>query len=196
MVTIRQNSETNAPIDPARIAFEILVREHHRSLLAFASALLAGAGRPGDRAAAEDLVQDALVIAFERLGDFDPRRDFAAWVRGIVRNRFLKGARNREFTIGDGVLAALEGRFAAWASPAPGVDGEDGDRDLLPALRDCLGRLGDRQRDTVQRFYLDGASIAQVALDLGASEAAIKKRLQRGRQDLADCLDRRMEVES
>ncbi len=50
-------------------AFEILVRQHHRRLLAYSSALTPDSGL------AEDLVQEAFITAFRKLSAFDPSRD-------------------------------------------------------------------------------------------------------------------------
>ena len=67
--------------------FEELVRLHHRRLLAYALALTRSPH------AAEDLVQDALLIAHRDLAKFDSTRDFGAWVRGIVRMKYLEWTR-------------------------------------------------------------------------------------------------------
>lgn len=43
------------------------------------------AGELGDRSGAEDIVQQAAVVALERLDDFDPSSNFLAWMAQIVR---------------------------------------------------------------------------------------------------------------
>ncbi|MCC6426315.1 MAG: sigma-70 family RNA polymerase sigma factor [Phycisphaerales bacterium] len=43
------------------------------------------AGETGDRSAADDIVQQAAVIALERMDDFDPSTSFLAWMAQIVR---------------------------------------------------------------------------------------------------------------
>lgn len=177
--------------DPARMAFEILVREHHRSLLAYAQALLAGAQRY-DANVADDLVQDAFVIAFENLHRFDPNQDFAAWTRGIIRNRFLKLFRNKEMAFEEAALVGLEQVFARWAAPMPGVGAarEDQERETLASLQNCMDGLSEHMRRAIDAFYLQKQSVSAIAQQEAASEAAVKKRLQRGRGLLADCMDR------
>lgn len=64
-----------------RRSFSILVREHHRGLLAYARALT------GEDHTSRDIVQDAFVVAWRNLGTFDVTRDFGSWMRGIVRNK-------------------------------------------------------------------------------------------------------------
>src|SRR4029079_14923159 len=83
--------------------FEAHVRLHHRRLLAYALALT----RKLD--AAEDLVPDALLIAHRDLAKFDAARDFGAWVRGIVRFKYLEWTRaHRTDQLDAAVLHAIE----------------------------------------------------------------------------------------
>src|SRR5256885_15185880 len=83
--------------------FEAQVRLHHRRLLAYALALI----RRLD--AAEDLVQDALLIAHRDLAKFDSSRDFGAWVRGIVRFKYLEWTRaHRAEQLDGAVLDRIE----------------------------------------------------------------------------------------
>ncbi|MHC4430033.1 MAG: RNA polymerase sigma factor, partial [Planctomycetota bacterium] len=49
----------------------------------------------GDRAHAEDVLQEAAVIALGKLDDFDPATSFAAWMGQIVRFVALNYARRR-----------------------------------------------------------------------------------------------------
>src|SRR5437868_14107992 len=43
------------------------------------------AGETGDRSAADDIVQQAALIALQRIDDFDPSTSFLAWMAQIVR---------------------------------------------------------------------------------------------------------------
>lgn len=49
----------------------------------------------GDRGRAEDVVQEAAVIALAKLDRFDPATSFAAWMGAIVRNLARNEARKR-----------------------------------------------------------------------------------------------------
>lgn len=163
--------------------FDDLVRVHHRRLLAYALALTR---RPD---VAEDLVQDALLLAHRDQSKFDPSRDFAAWVRGIVRMKYLEWARAHRFERLDGpLLDALEERHRAWDRAV-----EEGREDAVSALRDCLRRLGAPLGDAVALFYTDRQPCAAIAARLGTTEPVVRKRLQRAREALADCLRRRTE---
>jgi RNA polymerase sigma-70 factor (ECF subfamily) len=178
------------PIDlaPARTvvdakAFEILVRLHHRRLLAFALALT------GREDVSEDLVQEAFLIAHRDLAKFDPTRDFGAWVRGIVRMKFLEWTRaTRTQTMDAALLESIEERHRAWDRAV-----DDGRADALSALRGCVGKLSEALSLAVRLFYTERRPCADIAGQSGVAEPVIRKRLQRARELLADCLRRTLE---
>ena len=63
----------------------------------------------------------------------------------------------------------------------------------LQRLRGCLDRLPQRLREVVDLGYGRDLVIRQIAGALSASEEAIKKRLQRARRLLLECLQARGE---
>ncbi|MBN1669651.1 MAG: sigma-70 family RNA polymerase sigma factor [Kiritimatiellae bacterium] len=165
-------------------AFEILVRQYHRRMLAYALSLV------GQAATAEDIVQEAFVTAYRKLDQFDASRDFGHWVRGIVRMKYLEWTRRRrEYPLDEGTLEGLDREHAKWDRAA-----EDGREDVLAALRKCLAGLREVARHTVELFYLRSMTCAAIAAELGATEVGVKKRLQRGREALAACMDRRLRM--
>ena len=175
------DSMTLPPAD--RQAFAALAREHHRCLLIYARALAR------NEATAADLVQDAFVAAWRNLGRFDVTRDFGAWLRGIIRNKWREFLRRhaREVDIDDATLEAWEFRFAQW-------DANRGTRDanLLDTLDDCLKCLPDAMSEAVRRFYYQEEPGEKIATALGIDTATLRKRLQRARQMLRACLDRKL----
>jgi len=162
-------------------AYEILVRLNHRRVLAYALALT------HRQEVAEDLVQEAFLVAHRDLAKFDPTRDFGAWVRGIVRMKYLEWARAHRMERLEGrLLDAIEERHRAWDRAV-----EHGREDAVSAVRTCLQLLSTHLGSTVEMFYTDGQSCARIAEMLGTTEVVIRKRLQRAREALSDCLRRR-----
>ena len=162
--------------------FEAHVRLHHRRLLAYALALT----RKLD--AAEDLVQDALLIAHRDLAKFDSSRDFGAWVRGIVRFKYLEWTRaHRSEQLDEAVLDALEHQHRSWDRAA-----DEGREDAATAVQDCLRKLAPHLGETLNLFYRAQESCTAIAARLGISEVVVRKRLQRAREGLADCIRRRL----
>lgn len=159
-------------------AFEVLVKLHHKRLLAYAAAL----SRRAD--VAEDLVQEAFITAWRRLGEFDTSKDFGAWLRGIVRLKYQAWGRSkREEPLDDSILETLERVHGRWERAA-----QHGKADAFAALRDCLERLAVASRETVSLFYMDKLPCAAVAERTGTTENTVRKRLQRAREDLARCI--------
>jgi RNA polymerase sigma factor (sigma-70 family) len=160
-------------------AFGELVERHQR--LVFGVAL----ARCGDAALAEDLAQEAFVTAWR---DLDRLRDHArigSWVAGIARNLAASAARTRTRHATPPELAQ---------SPVPTPEDallEREDRDLLArALADVPGA----HREVLVLYYLEGRSIAQIALTLGVRDDLVKQRLSRGRRALREGVGDRVET--
>jgi RNA polymerase sigma-70 factor (ECF subfamily) len=171
-------------IPPAdRQAFAALARDHHRSLLIYARALAR------NEATAADLVQDAFIAAWRNLGRFDVTRDFGAWLRGIIRNKWREHLRRhaREVDVDEATLEAWESRFSHWDTMR-----STGDADLLDTLDDCLKHLPDSMSEVVSRYYYREEPGERIATALGIDIATFRKRLQRARQALRACLDRKL----
>jgi len=162
--------------------FEAAVRSLHGRLMAYALALVRR------REVAEDLVQDAFLTAYRKLEGEEPVRDFAPWLRGILRMKYLEWARSRKAASLDGALLdSIEREHRRWDEAL-----EEGRGDALEMLRHCLDGLEGLLRETVDLFYLDHRSCAEIAGRLGTTESATRKRLQRAREILADCVRDRL----
>lgn len=162
--------------------FEALVRAHHRRLLAYALALV----RRND--VAEDLAQEALLVAHRNLGRFDAERDFGAWVRGIIRMKYLEWTRSHRLERrSEAQIEEIDACHRQWDQAA-----EEGRGDALAALRACRQDLGSHIVETLDLYYSDQHSCADIAARLGTSEVVVRKRLQRAREALGDCLKKRL----
>lgn len=62
--------------------------------------------------------------------------------------------------------------------------------------RDCLSRLPDDQRQLVRGYYFDDETIDALATRLGRGSDAIYKSLQRIRQALHQCIERKLQAET
>jgi RNA polymerase sigma-70 factor (ECF subfamily) len=171
-------------IPPAnRQDFAALARGHHRCLLIYARALAR------NEATAADLVQDAFIAAWRNLGRFDVTRDFGSWLRGIIRNKWREHLRrhSREVDVDDATLEAWESRFAQWDANRGA-----GEADVLATLDDCLRLLPEAMGEAVRRFYYLEESGETIATSIGIDTTTLRKRLQRAREALRTCLDRKL----
>lgn len=164
-------------------AFAVLAREHHRSVLIFARALCR------NEATAADLAQDAFLVAWKNLASFDTSRDFGAWLRGIVRNKWREHLRRhaREVDVGDATIEAWDKQLAGWDRSRASGNGE-----LLDALDDCLTRLPSIMGEAIRRFYYKEEAGEILARELAIDATTLRKRLQRAREVLRGCLERKL----
>ena len=168
--------------------FEILVREHADMLTVYLRCAVR------DPAAVDDLFQETMLTAWKTLDRFDRTRPFGPWLRGIAAKLVLAHHRKaaRQFAICDAdFLAHLESRHAA-LSRATG----DTLDEKLDVLRQCLSRLPERYRLPVELRYHVGLQGDALADRLEISVEALKKRLQRGRARLLECLTRKLTSET
>ena len=115
-----------------RDAFGDLVERFWRELVALARGVLAADGD------AEDVVQDALVHAWQRLWTLRRPESFAAWMRRIVSRRCLTRVRRQK--------PQQERNEIAIGGPSPG--------DRVDAAR-LLATLAPRQRAALYLTWID-----------------------------------------
>ena len=163
-----------------REVFEILARENTDMLTAYLRSLI------GADPSVDDLFQQSMLVAWRRLADYDRKRPFGPWLRGIAQRLVLEHRRRaagRPRVIDPLVLVELDRRFDALAAQ-PG----DTFRERAERLHSCLAKLPDAMRHAIEMIYARGLLIAAAATALGSSEEAVKKRVQRARQLLAECI--------
>ncbi|MBM4061237.1 MAG: RNA polymerase sigma factor [Planctomycetes bacterium] len=134
---------------------------------------------------ADDLTQEAFVVALQKgAADLEPAAT-AAFLRRTARFLFLRHRRGRDAEQLADAVDELWQRHAA----------HDGGEGLLDALRECLGELTDRARRAVELGYGLGANdrLGRVDLgkELGLAPDGVKTLMQRVRQQLRACIERR-----
>ncbi len=65
----------------------------------------------------------------------------------------------------------------------------DGFRDKIKKLRTCLKQLPDPMREVIELSYGRGMLLKEISTAIGSSTEATKKRIQRARQRIADCIE-------
>lgn len=144
-----------------------LYAAHSRDAVGFAYLLT------GDKAAAEDLVQDAFVRCIGRLRHLRHPGSFQAYLRqtvlNLVRMKYRKEQRERKYL---GVHARRQ-RTVPETDPS-----------LAPALKSALMELSLRQRSAiVARYYLDLPD-SETAILLNCSEGSVRSLISRGTDEL------------
>ena len=152
-------------------AFGRLVVRYYDACRRFAYHML------GERADAEDVVQESLLRAYLALGRYDERDQFRGWLFRILTNQCRnaltsRGRRSRRFVSDEVALDAAP-------APAPLATGVE-DRLVLRAL----AQLDPLQREAVLLKYAEGLDYTEMARMTGAGESALKMRVKRGSERL------------
>ena len=139
-----------------------------------------------DVPASEDIAQEAFLSAWHHLPRLKNPSSFLPWLRQITRNLahdHLRGRRNRML---EGEAAELAIQHAADPDGCPMEQALDAERDAVAA--DLISELPEESREALLLYYREGQSSKQVAMLLGLSDAAVRKRLSRARQSVRDDL--------
>jgi len=133
----------------------------------------------GDRAAAEDIAQEAFVAALRALPSFDLRRPLRPWLHRIVVNRSIDWSRAR--------AARAEVGAEAVAEPAARDDAATGLGDDVTA---ALMGLAPEQRAVVVLRYVLELTPGEISKLLGLPRGTVNSRLRRGLDALEAVIER------
>jgi RNA polymerase sigma-70 factor (ECF subfamily) len=152
-----------------------LLERHRAPLYASALSIL------GERAEAQDAVQDAYLVALQRLDDLRDPAAAAGWLHAIVRNASLMRLRRpvRELAIDPP------------EDPRAASDAEEAIERLAVSdwVWTALERLPQDQRVTIMlRYFGRHASYEEIAATLGVPVGTIRSRLNQAKARLADDL--------
>jgi len=123
----------------------------------------------------EDLMNDVLVIAFDKLESLRAESAFMTFLFGItVRVISNKMQKQKPFR-----LESSHNETVPW---------NGGDASLqtdVHFLYEAMRKLPDEQRECLLLFEISGFSIKEIMVIQNASESAVKQRLKRGREKLS-----------
>ncbi|UYM03479.1 RNA polymerase sigma factor [Solicola gregarius] len=130
----------------------------------------------GDRAEAEDAVQEAFVRALLKPDAFAALDNPVGWLRTVavnqIRGRWRRRKRHR----------AVEHLLVDDAKPAPGLSPH------YVAIVAALQQIPFAQREAIVMHHIADMSVGQIADALGVPAGTVKARLSRGRAALANLL--------
>jgi RNA polymerase sigma factor (sigma-70 family) len=168
-----------AVLNGDRSQYEELVERHQKMVYAIAWSHL------GNRDLSEDAAQETFVKAFCSLRTLRDHGRFSYWLAQIARNvsrRFRQSAARESAAIGQWAAQASVEREGAASSDS-----------LDSQLWESFATLPDTHREALTVFYIEGKSVAEAAMLLGISEAAMKVRLHRARTALRNRLEDKLE---
>jgi RNA polymerase sigma-70 factor (ECF subfamily) len=162
-------------------AFGLLVSRYYDACWRFAYHML------GERADAEDVVQDSFLRAYLAIGRYDERDQFRGWLFRILTNQCRnaltsRGRRTRRF---------VQDEIALESAPAPPPGLATGVEDA--ALVRALNQLDPLQREALLLKYAEGLEYGEMSAMTGAGESALKMRVKRGSERLRVLLGRSLD---
>jgi RNA polymerase sigma factor (sigma-70 family) len=139
-----------------------------------------------DVPASEDIAQDAFLSAWNHLPKLRNQSSFLPWLRQITRNLahdHLRRKYSEKRIDGD-----MDDILAVVADPTPDHPERLSRQQEETLVAELIDDLPEETREILLIYYREGQSSKQVASLLGMQDAAVRKRLSRARQSLAEGL--------
>jgi RNA polymerase sigma-70 factor (ECF subfamily) len=133
---------------------------------------------------AEDLAQEAFVVAFRKLDEFDTEQPFGPWIRTIAFN-LLRNHWRKHRPVPMGGAEELESLRAEviglryW---------DKNESDTLAALKLCIEKLDEPMRNLLTLRYHEGLSVGNLTKKMNVNHSTMTMRLHRMRDQLRLCI--------
>ena len=141
----------------------------------------------GDREAASDCGQEAMLRIWRKLGSYRTDAAFETWVYRVAANCCLDYLRKRKRDRSESMEPLREQGFDP---PDPKADTEEqaAAADEHRRLREGISRLPEEQQEALVMTQLEGVSYETAAKRLGVSEGTVKSRVNRAKAKLKEWL--------
>lgn len=134
---------------------------------------------------AEDLAQEAFIVAFRKLDDFDEERAFGPWIRTIAFN-LLRNYWRKHKAVPIGGTAELDTLVDEQIGLRYSTSHES---DMLAALKHCTDKLDEPTRKLLKWRYYENLSIADLTRKMNIHHSTMTMRLHRMRDQLRQCIN-------
>lgn len=158
----RQRAEPRSAGDGAEELVRSLYEEHGRSLLAYCTRLT------GDRAAAEDVVQETLVRAWKHSADLvESKGSVRGWLLTVARNIVTDRVRAR----------AVRPPEVAESPERPPIERDHSESVVnTMVVLAALDQVSPEHREVLVELYYRGRSVSEAAAVLGVPPGTVKSR--------------------
>lgn len=165
--------------------FELLMRRNNRRVYRAIRSILR------DEAEVEDAMQDAYVLAFEHLGQFNREAGFSTWLVRIAINAALGRVRARgrlRLVSSDSGGDSPEGVPMTVRSEVADPERSASSREAAAILEQALDAIPELYRTVFMLREIELLDTAQTAAVLGVNDHVVKTRLHRARTALREQL--------
>lgn len=164
-----------------RYAFERLISQCRHTVTGIALAIVK------DLDASEEVAQEVFIYIWHQLGSLREPASFLPWVRQMTRHRsynYLRDNKVKQKVLGEEAESLLEN----FADPAASMQELLEREQQQIIMQDFISQLPEDSREIVLLYYREEQSSQQVADLLGLSDANVRKKLSRVREQLKDSL--------
>lgn len=189
LVMVRPQAKTEEPGTEAELirravrkdeaAIRAIIQKHNQRLYRVARSIL------GEDSEADDVLQDAYLLAFSKLSEFRGHSRLSTWLTRIVVNEALQRLRRRKpFSSSPFDEARSHG---AQVIPFPGAQQSDNpertvaQQEICQLVERAIDALKQEFRTVLVARVLEGMSIEETAESLGIKPETVKTRLHRAR---------------
>lgn len=165
--------------------FVVLMTRHQRRIWWFINSLLPAASD------ADDVLQETSLVLWRKWDQFDRDREFISWACGIARLQVFKFVRENKAKrkhLNEVLLAEIADVAERKIQNLSRVEVR------LKALKDCIQRLDQEERQLIEKKYDNALSAKRIADDLDRPLVTVYKVLARVRLKLVNCVNRKIEL--
>jgi len=133
-----------------------------------------------DRKEAEDVLQEVMLVIWNKSGEYDPRLgSLSSWSVALTRNKALDRlrARTRRLRLIEEVAVMAEDSAA---SSSPSANEVIHGRERAQMLRAAMNELPIEQRTAIELAFFTGLSQSDIATRLQQPLGTVKARIRRG----------------
>ena len=163
---------------------ECVVTLYKEKLLRYATAILC------DYQAAEDIVQEVFVTAYQKHKLFDGK-NLSAWLYKITYNQCMNALKKRKIFYFENVSDSVSGNSAPTSSYV-----NDYEKDFSDNVLRALQKLKAKERALIYGRIIKGQSYEELSALSGKSQEAIRKRYERAKKKLARYLSNIEKIEA
>jgi RNA polymerase sigma-70 factor, ECF subfamily len=138
----------------------------------------------GDRGQTEDIVQETMLVALERMGTFEGRSSLHTWLCGIAKNKIRAYRRKRRPVLIEDLLDQTDSkidRILTTIEREPLPDWVLEKQETQELVGATLSSLPPDYRELLVDKYVDGRSVKEIASRHGKGDKAAESTLHRAR---------------
>ena len=147
----------------------------------------------GDREAASDCGQDAMLRIWRGLGNYRGDCAFESWVYRVAANCCMDWLRKKKRDKSVSMEPMREQGFDP-ADPSPGTEAQAVAKDERRRLREAIAQLPEDQREALILTQLERVPYEEAARMLEVSEGTVKSRVNRAKARLRELLSPEREL--